>query len=452
MTQTTADGLKREFRVVVPAADLESRLTDRLGRLKDQVRLNGFRPGKVPVAHLRKLYGRAVMAETIEELVRETNAKIVSDNGFKLAMEPEIKMPEDKDELERVVSGAADLSYTIALEVVPPIELADFKTITLDRPVAEVSREEIDDTLKRLADQNKAFAARPEGAQAENGDRLVVNFTGTLDGVPFEGGSGEDVPLVLGSGSFIPGFEEQLVGAKADETRTVTVTFPADYMAENLAGKTAVFEVIVKAVEAPEEVTIDDEFAKRLGLESLEKLEAAITERLKGEHGEQSRYKVKRALLDKLDELHKFDPPPTLVEEEFKSVWETVTSDLKRQNRSFEDEGTSEEKAKEEYRTIADRRVRLGLVLAEIGEKNSITVTDEEVSRAIVERARMYPGQEQQVWEFYRKTPAAVASVRAPIFEEKVVDFLLELATVNDTPVSRDELFKAEDEGPAAAA
>lgn len=451
VTQTTADGLKREFRVVVPAADLETRLSDRLSRLKDQVRINGFRPGKVPVAHLRKLYGRAVMAEAIEELVRETNAKIVTDNGFKLAMDPQVTMPEDKTELEGVVEGKADLSYTVSLEVVPAIELADFKGITLERLVAEVADDEVREATKRLADQNRPFAPKAEDAAAETGDRMVVSFVGRIGGEAFEGGTAEDVPLQLGSGAFIPGFEDQLVGAKAGETRTVTVTFPETYMAANLAGKTAEFEVTVKSVEAPGEVALDDDFAKKLGLESLAKLEEAIRERMKADYAAQSRQKLKRQLLDRLDALHKFDPPPTLVEEEFKSVWETVVSDLKAQNRSFADEGTDEEKAKEEYRGIADRRVRLGLVLAEIGEKNAIKVTDEEVSRAIVERARQYPGREQEVWDFYRKTPAAVASVRAPLFEEKVVDYILELATVTERSVSKDELFK-DDETAADAA
>ncbi|RAI40658.1 trigger factor [Rhodoplanes roseus] len=449
VTQTTAEGLKREFRVVVPASDLETRLNDRLARLKDQVRLNGFRPGKVPVGHLRKLYGRAVMAEAIEELVRETNAKIVTDNGFKLAMDPQVKMPEDKTELEGVVEGKSDLSYTVELEVVPAIELADFKGITLERLVAEIGQEEIQDALKRLADQNRPFTAKAEGAAAETGDRVTISFIGRIGGEPFEGGTGEDIQLVIGSGQFIPGFEDQVVGVKAGETRTVTVTFPENYMAENLAGKTAEFEVTAKTVEAPGEVAMDDDFAKKLGLESLAKLEEAIGERLKADYAAQSRQRVKRQLLDKLDELHKFEPPPTLVEEEFKSVWETVVSDLKSQNRSFADEGTDEEKAKAEYRGIADRRVRLGLVLAEIGEKNGIKVTDEEISRALVERARQYPGREQEVWDFYRKTPAALASVRAPIFEEKVVDYILELATVTDRSVPKDELFK--DDEPAAA-
>lgn len=451
VTQTIAEGLKREFQVFVPAADLESRLSDRLEQIKKTIRLNGFRPGKVPVAHLRRLYGRSVMAEAIEELVRETNAQIVSDHGLKLALEPQVKMPESKDELERVVAGASDLSYTVSLEVVPAIELADFKSIALEREVVEVSKEEIAEAIERIGKQTRPFVNRSEGDKAETGDRVTITFKGTVDGEAFEGGSGEDIPIVIGSGHFIPSFEEQLVGAATGEKRAVTVTFPENYAAEKLAGKTALFEVEVKAIETPGAALAGAELATSLGLESLDTLQSVIEGRLKQEAAAQSRLKLKRMLLDKLDALHKFAPPPSLVEEEFKNIWEAVLGDLKAQNRTFADEGTDEEKAREEYRGIADRRVRLGLVLAEIGEKNSIKVTDEEVTRALYERVRQFPGREQEVWDFYRKTPTALAAVRAPIFEDKVVDFILELAVVSDKPVTREELFKEEEQAAADA-
>jgi trigger factor len=453
VTQTNSEGLKREFQVHVPAADLESRLTQRLAQLKDSIRLNGFRPGKVPVDHLRRLYGRSVMAEAIDELVRETNAKIVSDHGLKLAMEPQVKLPENKDEIEDLVTGKTDLSYTVSLEVVPSIELADFKSITLERLVVEVSKDEVDAAIKRIAEQSRPFAPKAEGATAAAGDRVTVSFNGTVDGEPFEGGSGEDIPIQIGSGMFIPTFEEQLVGATVGEKRTVNVTFPETYLSEKLAGRNAVFEVEVKAVETPGEAPSGDELAKSLGLESMDRLEAAVTERIKQELAGQSRLKLKRALLDQLDTLHRFPAPPTLVEEEFKGIWEAVLNDLKAQNRTFENEGTTEEKAQEEYRVIADRRVRLGLVLAEIGDRNNIKVTEDEVGRALYDRARQFPGREQEIWDYYRKTPTALAAVRAPIFEDKVVNFILELATVNDRAVTREELFKDdESEGPTAPA
>jgi trigger factor len=451
ITETLSDGLKREFQIQVPAADLEARLTERLGELKDRVQLRGFRPGKVPMAHLRKIYGKAVMAETIEALIRELNAKVVTDHGLKLAMEPKVTIPNEETEVEKVIGGQSDLAYTLAVEVLPKIELADFKGIKLERPVADLTDAQVSEALDRIAEQNRPFAAKGEGGKVEKGDRVVVDFTGTLEGVPFEGGTGGDVGVNVGSGTFIPGFEDELIGMTAGETRQVKVTFPSNYTNEHLAGKDAEFKVTAKTVEAPGTVAVDDAFAKQLGLESLDKLKEAVKGRLLQEHAGLSRQRVKRQLLDKLDEMHKFALPPTLAEEEFKNVWNAVDSDLKAQGRSFADEGTTEEKAREEYRGIAERRVRLGLVLAEIGERNKIAVTDEEVTRAIVERARQVPGREQEVWEFYQKNPGALASIRAPIFEEKVVDFLLELATVSEKQVSREELLKEDEDEKSAA-
>ncbi len=451
ITETLSDGLKREFQIQVPAADLEARLTERLGELKDKVQLRGFRPGKVPMAHLRKIYGKAVMAETIEALIRELNAKVVTDHGLKLAMEPKVTIPNEETEVAKVIGGQSDLAYTLAVEVLPKIELADFKGIKLERPVADVTDAQVSEALDRIAEQNRPFAAKGEGGKVEKGDRVVIDFTGTLEGVPFEGGTGGDVGVNVGSGTFIPGFEDQLIGMTAGETRQVKVTFPSNYTNEHLAGKDAEFKVTAKTVEAPGTVAVDDAFAKQLGLESLDKLKEAVKGRLQQEHVGLSRQRVKRQLLDKLDEMHKFALPPTLAEEEFKNVWNAVDSDLKAQGRSFADEGTTEEKAREEYRGIAERRVRLGLVLAEIGERNKIAVTDEEITRAIVERARQVPGREQEVWEFYQKNPGALASIRAPIFEEKVVDFLLELATVSEKQVSREELLKEDEDEKSAA-
>jgi trigger factor len=452
VTETLSDGLKREFQVQVPAADLEARVSERLGELKDRVQLRGFRPGKVPVTHLKKIYGKAVMAETIEAVIRELNAKIVSDRGLKLAMEPKVTLPNEGSEVDKVIGGQSDLAYTLALEILPKIELADFKGIKLDRLVAEVSDDQVKEAVDKIAEQNRPFAAKAEGAKVEKGDRVVIDFTGKIDGVPFEGGSGGDVGVNVGSGTFIPGFEDQLVGLGVGEKRLVKVTFPANYGSAQVAGKDAEFDVTAKSVEAPGTVTLDDAFAKSLGLESLDKLKEAVKGRLQQELAGLTRQKLKRQLLDKLDEMHRFALPPTLAEDEFNNVWNAVESDLKAQSRTFEDEGTTEEKAREEYRGIAERRVRLGLVLAEIGEKNNITVTDEEITRQIVERARQVPGREQEVWDYYRKNPAAVAGIRAPIFEEKVVDFLVELAKVTDKTVSRDELLKDDEDDKTAAA
>ena len=446
VTETLSEGLKREYKVVVPAAELESKVNARLDQIKTQVRINGFRPGKVPVAHLKRMYGRSTMAEVIENTVRDTNNQIVSERGFKLAADPKVTLPEEKEAVEQLIEGKSDLNYTVAVEIVPAIALGNFKDIKVTKPVAEVADAEVDEGLTRIAEQNKPFTARPEGGKAEQGDRVVISYVGTIGGAAFEGGTGEDAPVLLGSNTFIPGFEDQLVGIAAGENRTLKVTFPEHYGVATLAGKAAEFAVTAKSVETPGKVDVNDEFAKSLGLESLDKLREAVRDQIGREHASMTRQKVKRALLDELDKMHKFEPPPSLVEEEFSRVWQTVLQEMENEKKTFADENTTEEKAKEEYRAIAERRVRLGLVLAEIGEKNNITVNDEELNRAIMERMRQFPGQEQRVYDFFRQNAQAVASLRAPIFEEKVVDFLLELAKVDEKKVSREELYKPEDE------
>jgi trigger factor len=451
VTETLSDGLRREFQVQVPAADLEARVAARLDELKHQVQLRGFRPGKVPVTHLKKVYGKAVMAETVEAIIRELNAKIVSDRGLKLAREPKVTIPNEETEVAKLIGGHSDLAYTLALEILPKIELADFKEIKLERLVAEVTEAEINEALERIGEQNRPFTAKGDGGKIENGDRVVIDFAGRVAGTPFESGSGSDVGVNVGSGAFIPGFETQLIGMSVGETRLVKTIFPPNYPNGELAGKEAEFDVTVKSIEAPGTVRIDDDFAKSLGLESLEKLKEAVKGRLQQEHAALSRQKLKRQLLDRLDEMHEFALPPTLAEDEFKIVWSTIENELKTQGRTFADEGTTEEKARDEYRAIAERRVRLGLVLSEIGDKNNITVTEEEIKRAIVERARQVPGREQQVWEYYQKSAEAVAALRAPIFEEKVVDFLVELASVTEKQVSREELAKEEEDAKRAA-
>jgi trigger factor len=449
VTETLSEGLKREYKVVVPASELDEKVNKRLDELKAQVRINGFRPGKVPVSHLKRMYGRATMAEVIEATVRDANNQIVTEHGFKLAADPKVTLPQEEGAIEELINGKSDLNYTMALEIVPPIELANFKNIKLTRLTADVADSEVDEALGRIAEQNKPFTPKAEGEKAAQGDRVVVSYAGSINGEAFEGGTGDDAPVLLGSNTFIPGFEEQIVGMGVGETRTLKVKFPEHYQAENLAGKDAEFVVTAKSIEAPGAVTIDDAFARSLGLESLEKLREAVKDRIVREHQGMSRQKIKRGLLDELDKLHKFEPPPTLVEEEFDRVWKSVLQEMETEKKTFEDENTTEEKAKEEYRAIAERRVRLGLVLAEIGEKNSITVTDEELNRSVMERVRQFPGQEQRVYEYFRSNPQAVAGLRAPIFEEKVVDFLLELADVTENKVSREELYK--DDEPAAA-
>lgn len=449
VTETLSTGLKREFKVVLTAADLETRLVDGLEGLKDKVKINGFRPGKVPPGYLRKMYGRSVMNDVLQNAVNEANTRISTDNALRFAMEPKVRFPENKDEIEAALDAKGDLAFTVAVEVLPKIEVADHSGVALTRLVADVPDSDVDGALERMASQNRSFSPKGDKAKAEAGDKLVIDFVGSIDGVKFDGGTGQDIDLVLGSNSFIPGFEDQMLGAKAGETRTVNVTFPEGYQAPNLAGKAASFEVKVSSVQAPEPVKIDDDLAKAFGLESLDALKSAVRAQLQREMDAQSRRKLKKTLLDALDARYTFELPPTLVEQEFINVWGQVEADMKQAAKTFADEGTTEEAARADYQKIAERRVRLGLVLAEIGDSAKIQISDDEVTQALIERARQYPGQEKQVWEFYRKNPQALAELRAPIFEEKVVDHLLGQMAVEDSKVSRDVLF-ADEDAPAA--
>jgi trigger factor len=451
VNETLAEGLKHEFQISVPAADIEAKADAQLADMKGKVRLNGFRPGKVPTAHLKKLYGRSVMAETVEKTIQETNNQIFTERGFKLASEPKVTLPTEEKAVEDILNGKSDLTYTVAIEVVPAIQLADFKTFSVEKQVADVTDADVDEAIKRIADQNRDYADKGDGAKAESGDRVTISFKGTIDGTPFEGGTGEGIQVLIGSGTFIPGFEDQLIGVAKDETRTLKVPFPKNYGNAELAGKDAEFETTATLIEAPKDKVIDDEFAKALGLESLDKLKEAARERMTAEFAGATRQRVKRALLDRLDETHRFEAPQSLVDEEFNLMWNSIKAEMDSANKTFADEDTTEDAAKEEYRKIADRRVRLGLVLSEIGEKNKITVTDDEVSRAVIDRARQMPGREKEVWDYYRSNPSALAQLRAPIFEDKVVDFILELANVTEKKVSREDLYKDDDAEKSAA-
>lgn len=443
VTELNSDGLKREFKVTVAASDLDSKLMTKLEEVKGQVHLKGFRPGKAPVSFLKKTYGKSFMGEILEQTVSETSQKALDERELRPAMQPKIDFEGD---MEDVVAGKIDLTYTMAVEILPDFEVADVNAIKLERMTADVEDTEVDEALKRLAEQQKSYAAKDEGAAAEDGDRLTIDFAGDLDGEPFEGGSAEGAQIVLGAGQFIPGFEEQLVGAKAGEEKDVNVTFPEDYHAENLKGKDAHFKVTVHEVAAPEEVEINDELAKNFGMEDLATLKERLKERIEADYTQMSRVHLKRALLDALDEKHSFELPPGMVEAEFEQIWQQVLKDLEDNGKSIEDEEKSEDELKEEYRKIAERRVRLGLVLSEIGQKNSITVNQEELNRAIADRARQFPGSERQIFELYQQNQFAQQQLRAPIFEDKVVDFILELATITDKKVSKDELFKEPDD------
>jgi trigger factor len=440
VTETVAEGLKRQLKVVVPAGELKARAETRLEDLKNKVRLNGFRPGRVPLAHVRQLYGKSVMAEVLEQAVGESSTKALEERKERPAFQPDIKLPEDQTVVEKIIEGATDLEYTMSFEILPKVDLTDLKAIELENEVAEPAEEDIQKSLGRLLEANVSYEAK-EGA-AGTGDRLTIDFKGSIDGEPFPGGAGEDAYVVIGSGRFIPGFEDKLIGATAGEKREMRLTFPEDYQAAHLAGKDADFEVAVKEVAKPLEAKLDDDFAKSLGLESFEKLRDAVRSQLQKELDNASRNKLKKLLLDALDERHSFELPPSLIDAEFESVWRNATRQLEQNGGSFEAEGTTEEKAREDYRKLAERRVRLGLVLSEIGNENQIKITDEELRRAMIERARQFPGQERQVIEFYRKSPDALNELRAPVYEEKVITFVLELANVKDKKVSPAELLQ----------
>ncbi len=444
VTETTAEGLRRQLKVVIGAEELERRLSARLDELKGKARIKGFRPGHVPKDHLRKVYGRSVMAEVVQQAVAETSREALSQREERPAFQPTVGLPEDEAEIDKIFSGASDLAYTLSFEVLPKVELMDFGKLKLERLVANVSDEDVEKSLDRIRAANLRYKAKESAA--ESGDRLIIDFIGSIDETPFEGGSTEDAPVILGSGNFIPGFEEGLTGARAGEERTIEATFPEAYPQANLAGKTASFAVKVKEVGAPETPAVDEEFAKSLGVESVDKLRETVRQRLEQDRAGASRMKLKRALLDSLNEGHDFDLPPTLVDNEFQAIWQQVTTDLAQSKRSFEDEGTTEEKARLEYRDIAARRVRLGLILSEVGTGNQITISDEEVSRALLERVRQFPGQERKVYDYYRNNPQLLAELRAPIFEDKAVDYILELAKVTEKSVSPEELY-ADPEG-----
>lgn len=439
VTETSSEGLKRKLKVVVGADELGERFSAHLDKIKDQVQIKGFRKGKVPISHIKKVYGRSVMNDVLQETIRETSNKAIVDRKERPAMMPDIQLAEGASEIESVVDGKADLAYEMSFEVLPDVKLTDFKELKLERLVADVEDEQLNEALAELAERNQTFAAE-EGRAASDGDRVTIDFKGTVDGVEFDRGSGENLQLVIGNAGFIPGFEEGIKGAKKGESRDVKATFPAEYPVAELAGKDAVFAITVKEVEKPVKSEITEEFAKSLGAEGLDNLKELVSAQIKRELDQASRMKLKRELLDALESSHSFELPPTLVEREFEAIWRQVTEGLAREGKTFADEGKSEDEAKAEYQKIAERRVRLGLVVGEIGDKNKIEVTQDEMRRALMEHARRFPGQEKNVYEYFEKTPGALQELRAPIFEDKVIDFVLELAKPSEKKVSRQEL------------
>jgi len=444
VTETTNSGLKRELKVVIGAEELDNKLEARLVDLKDKVQIKGFRPGKVPVTHLRKMYGRSVMAEVLQETVNETSRNALTERDERPAFEPEITLTEDKEEIDQIMDGKADLAYTMAFEILPEIDLQDMSSFKFEKLVAEVDEEEHQKGIDQVLEGRVDYATVEREAQDK--DRVTIDFIGRIDGEAFEGGTAEDTPVILGQGQFIPGFEEGLLGAKAGDEKDVKSTFPEEYQVKDLAGKDAVFEVKVKEVAEPKAPELNDEFAESMGLENVEKFKEAVKEKLQEELDGVAKNRQKKQLLDKLEESHQFELPEKLVTSEFDSIWGQLTAEMAQKDKTFEDEGTTEEEERKKYQKIAERRVRLGLVVSEIGSKNELKITDEEVQQALINKASQFPGQERQVLTFYQQNPQALAELRAPLFEEKVVDFILELAEVSEKKVSIEELTKFDED------
>jgi trigger factor len=443
VTELSAEGLRREYKVVVEAAEIEGQVAHRLEELKGRVRMPGFRPGKVPIALLRKQYGRSVMGEVLEQAVNRGSQKAIADHELRPALRPKVEVTSFDE--------GADLEFTMALEVLPEVPEVDLKRIELTRPVAEASEETVAGALDRFARRFQEYEPPAEARPTRTGDRVIIDFEGRIDGEPFDGGKAEDVALVLGSGFMLPGFEEQLTGVEAGADATVQTEFPDSYPNAELAGKAVTFAVKVKDVSAPKPVVLDDDLAKGQGFDDLQALQGAIRDSIVREYGQLSRAKVKRALLDHLAENYRFQVPAGMVDLEFEAIWKQLKLEMERAREAIA-EGESEDAIKEEYRAIAERRVRLGLILSDIGQKNELKVEQHELNAAIMEQARRYPGQEQKVLDFFRNNPSAVEHLRAPIYEDKVVDFILQMANVSERQVTPEELMAdpdAEDEGSA---
>jgi trigger factor len=431
VTELSAEGLKRQFKIVVPAGDLSAKVDERLAELAQTAQLPGFRKGKVPVGLLKKQYGQALYGEALEQAVNQSTAKAIEDRGLRPALQPRVDLKE--------LAEGKDVEFEVAVEVLPEIGKLDFSGIELERLKAEVPPKDVEDAIGRIAKANREQKPVDPPRPAQKGDALKIDFVGSVDGVEFPGGKAEDYVLELGSGSFIPGFEDQLIGAEVGKPLDVKVTFPADYGNAELAGKEAVFKCTVKEIREFVDKPADDELAKKNNFENLEAMRKAVTDRISQDYAQVSRSMIKRQLLDKLADSHKFAVPEGLVEGEFNAIWQRV-EEAKKTGQKLEDD---EEKMRKDYREIAERRIRLGLLLADVGRSNSIDVTPEELNQAVMREAMRYPGQERQVLEFYGKNAQLKEQLRAPIFEEKTVDFILELAKVNEKSVTPEELLKA---------
>lgn len=443
VTETLNDGLKRKLSLSIPAADLASKLDAKLEELKSQANIKGFRPGKVPMSHLKKVYGKSAMSDVMQDAINSGIQDTLTERDERAATQPKVELSEDEAVIAGVIDGKADLDFDVSYEILPTFDLMDFKSIKVAKPVVEIPEEDLDKEANRVFLSNKEYEDKGDDAVVADGDKIGLNFEGKIDGELFDGGKTDHAHLIIGSGEFIPGFEEQLIGVKKGGKKDVTVTFPADYTNDELAGKEAVFAVEVLHIDGPKDGELNDEFAKKLGLDDVAAFKAAVKDQMSASIDGMAKQRVKRQVLDALDEGQKFEVPAGLVEAEFDVIWQRVTHEIKENGKSFEDEGTTEEEARTQYNTIAERRVRLGLVIAEVGNKNKIEVTEEEHQQALIAEVRRFQGQEQQVYDYYRQNQQALASLRAPIFENKVVEFVTELATITEDKMSRADLVKA---------
>ncbi len=438
VTETSAQGLRREYDIVVPAGDIEDKLVGRLTEIGQSITVPGFRPGKVPIGILKKRYGDSVKGEILEQAIQDATESALTENELRPALQPKIEIVTFED--------GADLEYKLEVEVLPEIEPVDFSSMELERLVADVADSEIDAALERLAEQRKTFEAVETPRPAVVGDQVVIDFTGRVDGETFDGGTANDFVLELGSGQFLPGFEDQLVGASPGAKIEVKLDFPEDYPAENLRGKNAVFDVDLKEVREPAALAIDNDMAQSMGVDDLEALRGAIREQIEGEYSQASRSRLKRTLLDRLADVHDFELPPGMVEQEFDAIWQQVKDAMEKDRLDEDDKGKSEDELRERYQPIADRRVKLGLLLSEVGRSNNISVNQDDLNRSMVEQARGFPGQESRIFEYYQNNPEAMQELQAPIFEDKVVDFIVEMATVTDRKVTIEELMADPDD------
>ncbi len=436
VTETRAEGLTREFSITVPAADIAARIDARLHEVGANVNMPGFRPGKVPMNILRQRYGASVMGEVLEQTVNESSQTAMNDRGLQPAMQPKVEITSFDE--------GKDLEFSVTVETLPEIEVADLSSIELEKPVVTVDDSEVDTALERVAQGRRTSEKIDEDRPAAKGDLVLIDFLGKIDGTAFDGGKAEDYELELGGGQFIEGFEDQVIGAKAGDDIEVKVAFPEQYPAENLAGKDAVFEVKVKELRSAVMPEIDDEFAKGLGVDDLAALKERIRADISREYDSVSRMRMKRDLLDKLNDAHSFEVPGGMIDQEFETIWERVEEELKSGGMQGEDKDKSEDQLKTEYREISERRVRLGLVLSEIGRTADIQVTQEELNRAMMGEASRYPGREREVMEFYQNNPQAVDALRAPVYEDKVIDYILEMAKQNERSMTAEELMEAE--------